>query len=659
MCTWTESADSGAATVKEAAKTSNPISFKDGARVREIVVVNGGVLVVSTAGEVQLYDTAVQLLHSSGKPSGSTRVETVSALPESVGVLVVTTDGSKAHKRRVAVFLPNMRAEKSVEKLWEFEIEHPGGDSKAKVVSASSDGETFMILWDDRIWALHDAEDGVIKQQLNLEGMDVSSEESATGKRSKKSETTTSLSSAAALCLSKDYYAIAANSRDEQTVILAVLDSRYGAVHLAEDVSQGLEQKLGRTSGISLAAVSGSLVIGLSDQIVAVKFDLPELSLASLVGSLSVHAQPDASSAAVRVLGSQASSTSATAQHATVSATWNVDKSSLSGQGFVGLAPTGDTWNEEDTKQREKKIRAVSESLASGSKKAASSLEPLLSALPIPQVLIESAISGGLTHRAWQPVSMLLSEGHICGSSAAPALIPALLEEDMLDEVRQFLIHAIDVAPEDIKAVLIAHLDRDESEPGMKKRAKENRKAAEKAVSDAESVPRDDKQKRTECAARASLLVVAYDGFAPWAQELHALVARPLDPTVGATVLRSLSKEQCVSLLRYLLVWSKFYANSGGLFATVNTLSEAGIPNAHAVVSWASALLDAQLAMLCLANDTSELVGALKQSVEAMLNMMRPLATLRGALRHVTENSPLPEQHGVVSTTYTVESVAW
>lgn len=42
-----------------------------------------------------------------------------------------------------------------------------------------------------------------------------------------------------------------------------------------------------------------------------------------------------------------------------------------------------------------------------------------------------------------------------------------------------------------------------------------------------------------------------------------------------------------------------------------------------------------------------------------MLDMMRSLATLKGALRHVSENSPLPEQHGVVSTTYTVESVAW
>jgi hypothetical protein len=516
-----------------------------------------------------------------------------------------------------------------------------------------------MILWDDSILAVHDMRGGSLKHKLNLEGLDVSSDESRSGKRSKKSETTSLLANAASVYLSKDYYAVVANSREDQTVIVAVIDSQYGAIHLAEDISQGLEQNVGRTSGVSLTALSGSLVIGLSDQVLVVQFDLPELSLASLVGSLSIHVQPDVSAAAARVLGSQASSTSTPTQHASVTPIWDVNDLILGGHSVFNLGACTEAWNHTDTQAHEKKVCSAAEALASGSKKAKSLLEPLMKQLPIPQILIDSAISGCLTHRSWEPMSMLLAEGHISGSSAAHQLVSALVEEDMLDELKNFFIHAIDVAPTDISATLVAYLSLDESDSGLKKRAKENRILAEKALDEAEATSPDDKGIRQRTAARAQLLVGAYDLFAPWAQQLHSLIARPLDPTTGLKVLRSLSKEQCVSLLRYLLVWTKFYAASGALFAEINTLAESGIPSAQAVVSWASALLDAQLAMLCLTDEAAELIRELRDSSGTMLEMMRPLATLKGALRHVTENSPLPEQHGVVSTTYTVESVAW
>ena len=108
-----------------------------------------------------------------------------------------------------------------------------------------------------------------------------------------------------------------------------------------------------------------------------------------------------------------------------------------------------------------------------------------------------------------------------------------------------------------------------------------------------------------------------------------------------------------------MLAWAQFYASSSGLFARVNTLSEPGVPSARSVVNWTSALLDAQLTTLALSDDVSDVVRSLRDASSEMLDMMTSLASLKGALAHVGENSPLPEQHGVVSTTYTVESVAW
>ena len=222
--------------------------------------------------------------------------------------------------------------------------------------------------------------------------------------------------------------------------------------------------------------------------------------------------------------------------------------------------------------------------------------------------------------------------------------------------------HAKDVSPDDTIAILRASFSRDADDPGVKKRATMKKKEAERVLKEAEGCASNDKlgvEARHDLYARANLLVRAYDEFAPWAQQIHALVARPLDPTVGSRVLRSLSKKETVCLLQYLLAWAQFYASSSGLFARVNTLSEPGVPSARSVVNWTSALLDAQLTTLALSDDVSDVVRSLRDASSEMLDMMTSLASLKGALAHVGENSPLPEQHGVVSTTYTVESVAW
>jgi len=664
LCAWNidGAASERAVTIRDAAKESTRvITFKNERKVRALVAVTKGTLAVAMSGETQLFDSGARLLHTYAANDGSRRVEVVSALPALAGALVVSTDqGLK--KRRIAALVEGKSEKRNVDKAWEFDVKHPNGDEKARVVTAASDGETFMILWDDGLWALHDAGDGELRRKLYLNGLDMKSSETASGKRSKKSGESPMLDSAASLSLSEEYYAIAANSKEENTVLVAVLDSRFGAVHLAEDISQSSEQIVGRSSGICLAAASGNLVVGLSDQVFALQLELPELSLASLVGSLSVHAKPNSNSASVRILGAEASGALAPPQIAAVAPNWKVDMSKLNGHGVVSLGTCAENWDDKDVQAKEKETRVVAEALANGSKKAIAAMKPFLATLPISQTIIDGALSGALNHRSWEPVSMLIADGHISGSTMAPQLTAALLEEDMLDEIKNFLLHAKDVSAQDLSAILVTSLQRDGNEAILKTRVAEAKKVAIAALDEAEKCAADENQSREVKQvkiARAKLLVAAYNGFKPSAQELHVLIARPLDPTLSTSVLRPLPKDQCLALLEYLLIWAKFYANSGGLFATVNTLGEPGIPSASAVVSWTTALLDAQLSMFCLASDASALVRELKESCSMMLAMMKPLATLRGALQHVIDRSPLPEQSGVVSSSYTIEGVKW
>ena len=115
LCVWSEEESANAATVGEASKeTSARIAVRGGADVREVVAVEDGAVIVATTGDVQLFDASARLIHDAREKTGSRRVETVSSLPESVGVLVVTADAN-LKKRKIAAFLVSKAAERRVE----------------------------------------------------------------------------------------------------------------------------------------------------------------------------------------------------------------------------------------------------------------------------------------------------------------------------------------------------------------------------------------------------------------------------------------------------------------------------------------------------------------------------------------------------------------
>lgn len=84
--------------------------------------------------------------------------------------------------------------------VWELDIEYLDGVVKVRVVSVVSDGEIFMVLWDDGVWVLYDVSDGFFKYKLRFDGFDVYCDEVIFGKWSKKSEDILLLVSVVFLC---------------------------------------------------------------------------------------------------------------------------------------------------------------------------------------------------------------------------------------------------------------------------------------------------------------------------------------------------------------------------------------------------------------------------------------------------------------------------
>ena len=96
-----------------------------------------------------------------------------------------------------------------------------------------------------------------------------------------------------------------------------------------------------------------------------------------------------------------------------------------------------------------------------------------------------------------------------------------------------------------------------------------------------------------------------------------------------------------------------------------------GTPSLAAAVSWTSALIDAHFTSFAVRGKKRGSEGEDEEgkALEAMASLRKSADTLRaacesvgrvaGALQHVAEGGPTPENQGVLSTTYSIEVVDW
>ena len=172
----------------------------------------------------------------------------------------------------------------------------------------------------------------------------------------------------------------------------------------------------------------------------------------------------------------------------------------------------------------------------------------------------------------------------------------------------------------------------------------------------------------------ATAAVEAFDGM-PRAPLLHALCARPLCPEYATEALPDLPPASAARLVRYLSVWLDAYSGGDGKDdATESPVDAAttppeGLPVLREVVAWAGAVIDAHFTAFAMnvraadddavGDDDAEAMATLRRAAARLQAGCASVGRVNGALVHVRDGAPLPENQGVQSSTYSIELVDW
>ena len=513
---------------------------------------------------------------------------------------------------------------------------------------------------------------------------------------------------------------------------VCVIDTRYGAVHSSIETHPGTAGGLGSDLGVQLAVLreddvnggggggGGSagayrVVVVIPGEVVLSEVPAPPpLSLAAALGALSTGGAGPAGAgvAAERVLGAEGvAACSKPPQHGVMEPKLPLNSvmSSVESEGGRGGAAGGGSmvdmgdptsskwWGGGDGGKGEKAARdaiALFEGDAPvKATAAASALKPFLSgSSTLPPAVLTAAVEGCVRRNQWEPIQGLVAGGHVPSSAAAPELVAALIAGDRLTDVEAFLGSAREVSAADVRRCLHAFLLGDGKAAGPSMAAMgavtaRQRAAAETAVRAAESFSATatttinaKKKKHGGAAAvearlalhRARIAVAAVEDFAsmPWAAPLHALVARPIDPSTAAEALPGLPAAAAVKLIAYLSTWLNAYSGGGASSVDLSARPPKYLPSIASVVSWASAVIDAHFTTFAMGAGGDEeddegdggdraAMASLRAAAAKLQAACASVGKVAGALQHMREGAPLPEHQGMLSTTYTIELVDW
>ena len=355
----------------------------------------GGVLAVDSAGSVRWFGADARELAASNlaaPPPSATKSKSKSksrsaASPATVvecacavreggagGVLVVTAESALGGVRddaRVATLYRANGGEHSgrtVEAAWTVEARAPS-DAAGRVVAAAASDDELVVLWSDGTWSVfapRGAHPGTPTRSLALggEGRAARGKSVKTGKRASAAkiaaEPTGALPAASIAALGGGYYAVAqVGVGDVGGARVAVIDSRFGAVHSATETHPGSG---GAESSVLVTAVGDAdggdahrLAVCLDGEVVLAEIPAPPpLSLAAVLGSLSAG---PAGSAAAKVFGSDVAAKMATPPTHAVDAPDFVSRVPR-GSAAGAVVPVGDFFTSDATRDAEARAAA-------------------------------------------------------------------------------------------------------------------------------------------------------------------------------------------------------------------------------------------------------------------------------------------------------------
>ncbi|GAB4820197.1 hypothetical protein N2152v2_007243 [Parachlorella kessleri] len=284
--------------------------------------------------------------------------------------------------------------------------------------------------------------------------------------------------------------------------------------------------------------------------------------------------------------------------------------------------------------------------------------------VPLSQRLLSRLLQAAAGLGQWDCLGELVAAQHPGSLAACPGLVPALASAHQYPLLQLLLSQASDVSAADVAGTLRGLLGRahsDDAKQAQRAYLAGARAAAEAAVVAVErAAAAEGGRVPDQLLAVAACCAAAVEGFSAAQVCLHPLVAIKHDASALLGALRQLSTAEALALLRYLrtlltnfaqLVGDRYLVAAGaGLPATVV------LPHPAAVLEWAGAAMDANMARLVLHREAGQVLSEMRGLVEGQLRSLRRLSQVHGVLQQAQRGAgALPAVRATAAAKYTLE----
>ena len=643
----------------------------------------GGVVTVSSAGAVRLLagDGRERGVHAAPAAASWAAAAACSASAEpgeAAAQCVAVVSGARAASGAAHTLRLFAVADDSLHLTAAAQLQAPGGGAFSVVCVTSLGRGGAAVLWSDGTWAAYSVQGAVATLRharrtacfaMGAGAAEAGEAAAAGGRKRRGGGAAPAVAAAGSSSLTRvgiasfgAYTLLLGAQSSGGEALAAVLDTRYGAVHCAEQLATGCaatREPDWRAQCVALQARDGAaLVVAATPSLVLLlRAHAPPVTLAACAGCA-------ASPATRRVLCGEELErlVAAPAGGAAAQPAWRAQPAAQPGAALARRLDVARVWDQgamaASQAAEEAEVRRFLDAGQLPDAAVAAALQPLLRqprGAGAPAAAAAAALQRCARDGLWAPLQALLEAGHAPAAHAAPALVEQLLAQRQHAPLRALLAHAPDVGAAELAASLAAALG-DGDGAGTQAQLAPLRAQALAAVEGAERAAREGLSDGPARLAVARLLVAAVEEFPPaQAVLLHAVLAARRDDGAAAAACASLSLEQALALLQHLNRWARLYrgplsAQPGGVVVGV-----AGVPSLAQVVSWASLALDAHWARLVLHDGAAQLAKQLAKAVKTHVVATAAMTSLEGVVQHLAAGKPLPAPPGTVSSLYSVE----
>lgn len=552
------------------------------------------------------------------------------------------------------------------------------GRKNTQVVACAKQGNALCVLWDDGTlrsyqWNLNAEEPPRINTALHLDfaKADTPTENKANAKDNTPGQKRRRRAIAAEedknnmptqpcmTMIDESYVALAYTNKAGRSTV-DFLDLKFGCTHAACPLSTGGEEGTEMAETVVKHMVvdtkqRDNLVVTGGQAFYFVEFHLPEPTLASVVGSLSLlEARQKANGSIAKTYDEQVAGENAQldiffrpAWTEEMSKDTEQDKNAPNPSGTSTDTESSDTfvkvverlWDMDTSKQGGLKLlevekKLVDTSLETSEQDMLEMLVPFLhgkqGGVQLSRVLslaMDRCVDAGY----WDCVKQIIHSRCLRDTKHCPKLVSSVLAAEKVKLLTAFLDQSPELSVAEIASILRVFFDASARSHSLNKAISAAGKTLKNKVNNKKGrqvSPRD----YEDC---KSILFSA--GFQEREVCLNSFFSHSIDRTVALAAVSRLSADGVAGLLVYLAKWHILYSTHlTKSVATTARVMGLHIPNQQQCMEWLTVLLDCHLVQLKLSPHTHGVLRALQIATDHSLGQCRPFLTLDGMARQAS-----------------------